>query len=151
MNPEDDASNWQDADGESPDLTANWTWDLTSLEVGEYVGFKLYKQLRARVATCQVPDSHVNRVILHMIHMHDQELVDHGVGCATLVTHDQTDEQLRVVRIVEPEHVAPIVDVVNWKTLLEDKLNLATGDLDHLLDEETDQELPDPEADDTIE
>lgn len=139
MNPEDDASNWKDGAGESPDLTVDWTWDMDSLEIGEYVGYPLYQQCRARIKNTYVPEHAINRVILHMIDMHDAELVSAGVGCATLVTkRPEAGQLINFVKILEARFIPPMEKVTSWKDMLASKLSGTDVNFDHLFDDDTD-------------
>ena len=131
MKPEDHPSNWKDQNGTSPDPAPGWTWDMDSLETGEYMGFRLYQHVRERVTELNLPTTTVNRVLLAMIDMHDRHLVESGIGCATLI---QRDNLPQVVSVVEPEQVPPLTPTINWQTLLQQKLSAAdvnlTDDLD---------------------
>lgn len=141
MNQEDLPEHWTDHAGDTPDADVDWTWDMTSLECGEYVGFRLYQQVRDRMQLTHVPDHACNRVMMHMIDMHDQQLVNNGVGCATLVTRTPVhDTGISFVKILEPEFVKPLTEVTNWKDMLQDKLTMK--DFDHLFDDTDDPDEP---------
>ena len=117
----DPLNHYKDSAGESPGHTGDlWTWDQKNLAVGEYVGFPLYQQLRDRLCHTSIPAKDHNRVIMHMIDMHDDELVNHGIGCSTLVCGAGTLENgvYQKISILEASEIAPFVDVTNWKDMI---------------------------------
>lgn len=105
-----------DSPGDSGDL---WSWDIASLSTGEYVGFPLYLQLRDRLCDTAIPAKDHNRVIMYMIDMHDEELLNKGIGCSTLVCGAGQLEHgmYQKISIVESDVIAPFQDVTNWKDM----------------------------------
>ena len=62
-----------------------WTWDVASVQTGEYVTFPLYLRLRQRLCELRVPDDTHNLLIQELIDTHDDSLMDHGAARSTLV------------------------------------------------------------------
>lgn len=123
LRPEDQPKHWKDHNNQPPgDNVVGWKWDLSSLETGEYIGYRLYQLLRDRLCETSIPHKDHDRVLLHMIDMHDVELIDNGVGCVTLVcgvgTMDDADYQR--VSVVAADVVPPFESPVNWKDIMDD-------------------------------
>ena len=117
----DPLSHYKDTEGASPGAPGDgWSWDEKNLAVGEYVGFPLYLCLRDRLCTTSIPAKDHNRVIMAMIDMHDDELINNGIGCSTLVCGSGQLEMgvYQKISIVESDIIAPFHDISNWKDLL---------------------------------
>ena len=117
----DPLSHYKDTEGASPGAPGDgWSWDEKNLAVGEYVGFPLYLCLRDRLCTTSIPAKDHNRVIMAMIDMHDDELINNGIGCSTLVCGAGQLEMgvYQKISIVESDIIAPFHDISNWKDLL---------------------------------
>lgn len=117
----DPLSDYKDTSGDSPGTPGDaWSWDEKNLAVGEYVGFPLYLCLRDRLCTTAIPTKDHNRVIMAMIDMHDDELVNNGIGCSTLVCGAGVleDGVYQKISILEASIIAPFRDISNWKDLL---------------------------------
>lgn len=106
---------WQDSNGDSPDLTAEWSWDIRALRTGQYVGFKLYCELRHRMYSLNLPAQDHDRLIMYMIEIHDEQLLTTGVGCATLVNPliEQINTGYTKVKILEGDIIKPMVPTRN--------------------------------------
>lgn len=116
----DPLNHYKDSAGASPGTPGDsWSWDAKNLAVGEYVGFPLYLALRDRLCNTAIPAKDHNRVILHMIDMHDDELINKGIGCSTLVCGSGELEMgvYQKISIVESDIIAPFQDISNWKDL----------------------------------
>ena len=103
--------NWQDASGASPeDHDGEWEWDDEALTTGEYVGYKLYLRMRDRLTSLRIPGEAHNLIILEMIHCHDHNLLDRGVGCSTLLYRAKEDGQPVELDVVDSDQIAPFKD-----------------------------------------
>lgn len=91
----DDHTEWQDPGGPEPPRwdrsddadVESWTWDQESLMMAEYVGHKLYLELRDRMCTLDVPVAVHNMLIRTMIDMHDEGAMTVGAARVTMVIH----------------------------------------------------------------
>ena len=63
----------------------DWEWDAESLELGEYVGFKLYLELRDRLCTIKVPGVLHNALIQKLIHAYDDCALLAGEALCTFI------------------------------------------------------------------
>lgn len=119
----DPLSHYKDTSGSSPGEPGDsWSWDEHNLATGEYVGFPLYLSLRDRLCDTAIPTKDHNRVILAMIDMHDDELLNNGIGCATLVCGAGVleDGVYQKISILEADIIPPFEDLTNWKDLLDE-------------------------------
>lgn len=113
MSLEDWFNLWSDPGGPEPDdddaTSDTWSWDDVSLACGEYVGFALYLRLRDRLQSLGVPGDTHNRIIIQMIHTHDDSAIKGPAARCTLVYHKGSDQ------------TAPIkMDIYDGKTFTHD-------------------------------
>ena len=80
---------WIDAAGATPEDGDGWDWDEESLTMGSYVGYNLYRSLRNRLTTTDVPVAAHNSIIKELIDCHDVSLLTAGAGQATLVVYNR--------------------------------------------------------------
>lgn len=100
MSLEDWFNLWNNPGGPDPDdhddpeeeAGRGWSWDEVSLACGEYVGFKLYLQLRDRLCSLAIPKNTHNRIIIEMIHTHDDSAIKGPAARSTLVYHRCSDD-----------------------------------------------------------
>lgn len=105
MTPDHDDTEWSGPHGPDPDDPATpsgnwsheWLWDEDNLMHAEYIGVPLYLQLRDRLQSIRVPEAAQNLLMLCLIDSYDNETLDHGTPCATLVTtHDMNHNIVRL-------------------------------------------------------
>ena len=96
---------WHDPGGPEPADDQDWSWDEESLAMSEYVGMKLYLDLRDRFRSLRIPSAHHHRVMIEMIHTHDLEEPDHISTMIMCRIHD-----VPVMEVVGGDRVGPIVD-----------------------------------------
>ena len=85
-----------------------WLWDEDNLMHAEYIGVPLYLQLRDRLQSIRVPEPAQNLLMLCLIDSYDNEALDHGVPCATMVTTHDTDHNMVRLDIHGPDQVPPL-------------------------------------------
>ena len=69
-----------------PDAPNN-QWSADSLELAEYVGHKLYVDLRTRMRALDVPEAVIDVLIRTMIDMHDDAAMIMDQARVTMVSH----------------------------------------------------------------
>ena len=84
-------------DGEDPE---KWEWDVESLELGEFVGFKLYLELRDRLCTIRVPGVLHNALIERWIQAYDECALAVGKAQCTFI-YDKSGTSMFGMEIVD--------------------------------------------------